>query len=775
MLNQQIKIITLQDVLHYLSRYVKYWRLSLLLALLGLTMALAYFVYGKPSYYSKSIVEYTYVDLPLKSEISDVTGNTKWDRISSVVVSGLGANWLHERVAMRLGLVKNVSEFSSIWHRFLSKVRVNPTVSGHLQIEVWVFQPNLAEVWPQAMLLEYHDYLTESRIKHRETLLKGFTKEMDRIQENIKAEAERDRTFESQNRILENYISNNKLEQLPSQMLTYRTQLDAMEEMSDFIEKSAPTSAEKLALLKKYRSTPLPVGTIVRRGESADPFVSVKSSPMVVTGATGEAKDTPTTPMVVDGNSSNSPIIITPERSHQSEGWEAIEENLQKAKGEYQRLSSTLLPGHEKMRDLKKEIDALTFSLDSEWAKSKASFELEKSHLRERLNSLQESMPEYRKLIASYDDYRRDFRLKSSGRLAWEQAYVSMKGRLTAMEYTGPEVQVEFDFKGFTELRDDVPVSPNKQKLLNYALALALGLGIGGPILHERLKFTSSFVNESEKYFQYPPCGVVPLLKNYELKKDALIEPHKEHNVAHTHAKESFRLIRSTLPFTAPQGNRMQVIMVTSARPNDGKSTIALHLAKSFANSGENVLLVDADLRRGSLHRVFSAPRSTKAGLSDLLLRMVEPADVLQKTPIDKLTFLSKGCSVNIDCDLLASERLRGVLDPLREKFERIVVDSPPILGISDALQITQSVDGALFVIRANQTTQRDIVSASEALRQTGMAVYGFILNSVDFSKIENNYYYGSYYSKYYEPTYYSKSVLDIDVDGEIDQHKREG
>ena len=765
------KIITLQDVLNYLSRYIKHWRLSILLALLGVILALAYFVYGKPSYYSKCVVEYAYVDLPLKSELSDVVGNTKWDKIVYRVVSGLQANWLHERVALRLGLIDNISEFTSIWNRFLSKVRITPTISGHLEIEVWVYEPRLAKIWPQAMLLEYHDYLTESRMKHRDLLVKGFSKEMDRIQENIQAEAERDRQFESENRILENYIANNKLEQLPTQMLTYRTQLDAMEEMGKFIENTAPTSAEKLALMRKYRSSPLPVGTIVRRGETSDPFVSMKASPVVIGGATGESNvanvDSSTSAATAgaSGGSRGASVIVTPERSHKSEAWESIEDNLQKALSEYQRLSVSLLPGHEKMRDLRRQIDAFNFALDAEWEKSKGAFELEKAHLRERLQELQASMPEYRKLVAGYEDYRRDFRLQSSGRLAWEQAYVAMKGRLTAMEYTGPEVQVEFDFHGFTDVRDDVPVSPNKKKLLNYALALALGLGVGGPILHERLRFTSSFVNETEKYCQYAPCGVVPVMKGdvHHIGRTSPVGGASAGRYA-THAVEAFRIIRNTLPFHAPQGNRMQVIMITSARPNDGKSTIAEHLSKSFADAGERVLLIDGDLRRGSLHRDFSVDGGAIEGLAELLAQRGYLEDVLRKTGLSNLTFLSRGLGKNIDYDLLAGGRLKMLVDLMRGGFDRIIIDTPPILGVADSLHITQAVDGVLFVVRSDQTTQRDIVSASDALRQTGAIVYGFVLNSVDFSRMENSYYYGSYYTKYYEPTYYTAEASELTI-----------
>lgn len=756
------RFLTFQDVLQFLSRYVKYWRLGVFSGLLGCVLALAYFVYGKPSYYSKSSVEWTYVDLPIKSEISDVRGNTRWDNIYVQVINGLQSRWLAERTAMRLGLVKNINELGSIWSRYISKIKITSTVSSHLEIEVWVYEPRLAKIWPEAMLLEYHDYLTESRIKHRDTLVQGFNKEMDRIRENLRAETERDRRFESENQILENYVTNNKLEQLPTQMLTYRSQIDAMEEMEKFIDATAPSSGEKLALLQKYRAAPLPVGTIIRRDESPDPFMVKSTAPGVVAGATGDATNsanmTQTPQPGVPAASRAGPTIVMPESTQRTEAWERIDLDLREAEREYQRLSGTLLPGHETMRELKKRIDNLAFSLDAEWKKEIAAFQLEKDHIKERLAQLQDQMPEYRKLIAGYDDYRRDYRLQSSGRLAWEQAYMTMKSRISAMDYTGPEVQVDFHFKGFTDVRDDIPVSPNKQKLMTYALALSLGLGLGAPVLTERLRFTSSFVGEAEKYCQYPACGIVPLMEvgdRHVVRRLAEGESKPDDSHATTHATESFRIIRSSLPFYAPADNKKQVIMVTSARPSDGKSTVAAHLAKSFAESGEKVLLIDADLRRGTLHRSFDLGK-LGVGLMEVLGQSLKWEEAVHHTGLENLEFMSRGKDTKSSHDLLARNQFKELIETLRREFDRIIVDTPPLLGIADSLLISKAVDGLIFVIRADQTTQRDVATASEILHQSGAQVYGFVLNCVNLKRLENYYYYGRYYSRYYEPTYYS-------------------
>ena len=105
---------------------------------------------------------------------------------------------------------------------------------------------------------------------------------------------------------------------------------------------------------------------------------------------------------------------------------------------------------------------------------------------------------------------------------------------------------------------------------------------------------------------------------------------------------------------------------------------------------------------------------------------------------------------------MLSRNQFKDLIEKLRLSFDRIIVDTPPLLGIADSLLISKAVDGQIFVIRADQTTQRDVATASEILHQSGAQVYGFVLNCVNLKSLENHYYYGSYYSRYYEPTYYS-------------------
>ena len=114
--------------------------------------------------------------------------------------------------------------------------------------------------------------------------------------------------------------------------------------------------------------------------------------------------------------------------------------------------------------------------------------------------------------------------------------------------------------------------------------------------------------------------------------------------------------------------------------------------------------------------------------------------------------------------DLLAGKKMADIVESMRTQYDRIIIDTPPLLGIADSQMIRKHVDGVLFVVRSDRTTQRDIATASEILHQNALPVYGFVMNGVDFRRVENSYYYGSYYSKHYEPTYYTALSKEKDL-----------
>lgn len=743
-----------QDFIRLLTKYIKYWKLSALLFCLAALISLSLLVYGNPVYYSNSEVEYQFVDLPIRSETSDLAErNTRYNNIQFVLQTGLSSAWLKERTALKLGLISSVAEYDDITNKILPNLKVTQFVGNLIRLEVWTYRPELARVWPNAMLEEYRSFLTEQRSKHRERLVVNFSEEMDRIREKILEEQANEQNFEAENQILEKYIGQNKLEQLPSELLTIRTRVEAMREMEKFMAETATTIVEKLALYKKYRQTPLPVGTLVRIGQRDRMMLKRSAGPSIPGSAGGDNFAETTSAVNSSANSGSSQVIVVPENSQSKEVWEDIAEELRKSIDDQTRAALRFLPAHPEMRALDQRVKELQVSLNTELERNEQAFQLEKAYLLDQLNQLEASLPEYRKLVSDYDTYKRDFSLLSSGKLAWEQAYSTLKQKLAAMDYTGAESRVNFKFNGFIEVRDDLPVAPNKRKLLMYALALGFGLAFGVPLAIDRLRFTTSIIAEAESVSGLTALGIVPHIGNIryngaaETKSLSDMWPNRQ-------VQECFRLIRSQVTLQKSNSIENKVIMTVSCRESEGKSTVSIFMANAFASAGSKTLLIDADLRRGRLDKRLGLPK-TLPGIADLLVNDDVNCSKVIHSFLPNFDVIPRGNVSQAIQDALSNKRLSEIMSILRTQYDIIIIDTTPILGLADPFDIRRVVDGVVLVIRAETTTHRDMLAVKDLFSRGAAPLIGFILNDVNMSHIENSYYYSSYYPKYYERRYY--------------------
>ncbi|HYF37551.1 MAG TPA: hypothetical protein VD994_19775, partial [Prosthecobacter sp.] len=490
-------VITFQDVFQFLTRFVKYWKTGMLLFLLGVTASLCYYTYGKPTYYSRSLVAYDHVTLPIKSETSDLQGKGKWAQISVILTSALNSRWMIERTAEKLGLVKSLGQYETIRNQFVASVRVTPVPGNILQVEVYAYQAWLVRAWPEAMLAAYKEYTVAQRERFRDNALEGYTTELDRLKERITSEQNASAKFEEDNKLIEQYVSNNGLEAVPGEMLTIKTRLDSMNQVLAMVETAGLPMVQQLSLMKKFRGTPVPVGTIMRTSKP-DPLV-VRGAPQgdnFVASMTSDAPVSPANGPAMPGAPSPAPVIVVPSMVEELEPWERTERSLRAAKQKKEQAALTYLPGHEVMRNLDKEIAELEASLASELATAVTSFKLEKAQMESRFEDLQKRMPDYRRVLNDFDRYKQEYGLMTSGKVLWEAAYADLRKRISTMEHTGIDVRVDFEFQGFTMMRDDIPISPNKQKLLLYGLGLGLGCAVGGCFGLEKLRSTTSLVKE---------------------------------------------------------------------------------------------------------------------------------------------------------------------------------------------------------------------------------------------------------------------------------------
>ncbi len=206
---------------------------------------------------------------------------------------------------------------------------------------------------------------------------------------------------------------------------------------------------------------------------------------------------------------------------------------------------------------------------------------------------------------------------------------------------------------------------------------------------------------------------------------------------------EAFRILRTALAFAAPS-SKPKTLLITSAQASEGKSTIALNLAYVLAKSGKKTLLMDCDLRRPVLHTIFETKR--KPGLTDLIIDKVAIESVIIPTPVENLYFLPAGTTPPSPADLLNSNLTEELLSSLKQDFEYIIIDTPPVLIAADTLILASKVDGVLLVVYAERTKRETVKDAMEVLQNTPGKLLGCVLNGVKPSRRHGYYYYHHYY-----------------------------
>ncbi len=742
---------TLHDLLHVSVKYVKYWKLGALFLAFGLSAAAAYLTYGKPGFYSRSIVSYSDLYSPIRSESSEVVGRGRWAHLQFVLQSALNSRWLVEQTASEMGLVSQPGQYEYVREKFVSKIRASPMPGNLFQIEIYGYQPWVVREWPEAMIAAYQRYMLSQKAKHRENALTAYSGEMESLRNKIYADRSSLVKFEEDNKIIEQYISNNSVEKVPSEMLSIKTRMDSMDDVISMLDSQELSTVEKLSLIKKVKGKPVPVGSIMR---NSLPDNVITTAPPTVQGMVSDAVSQPNSGNVANGsvNGSTSQIVVVPSMVEELEPWEKTERELRAARQEREQLSANYLPGHELMRLVNNRISQLELSLEDEYRVAKSSFLLEREHLNVKFEELQKKMPDYRRVLNDFDRYKQDYYLLSSGRVAWENAYAKLKQKVTEMDYTGSELESDLSFQGFTMLRDDDPVSPNKKSLLMYGLILGLALAGGVSYGFEKFKSSTSLVSDTEQITGLHALGVLPLSQSTDDFRRLFITGQTSSTTGYD-LRESFRIVRTSIPLHVSKDNKCQVILVTSSRPGEGKTVASSVLARSFAEAGEKTILIDADLRRGRIEQLLDV--ADRKGLRSYLVKEASTIDECKThLPGSNLDVVVRGGYNSLAVEELGRPTFADLVTTLRGQYSRIIIDTPPVLGLADALTIAPIVDGVLFVIRAEKTTRRDIIGGIEQIAMTGVPMYGFLLNGVDLNKMENYYYYSSYYPKYYDPGY---------------------
>jgi capsular exopolysaccharide synthesis family protein len=284
----------------------------------------------------------------------------------------------------------------------------------------------------------------------------------------------------------------------------------------------------------------------------------------------------------------------------------------------------------------------------------------------------------------------------------------------------------------------NAPVSPKKSLDLALGLLLGLAIGAGAALVRERLDNTVKNPHEVDELLAAPMLAVVAFDPSSE-KRPLVMQSAP----SSTHA-EAFRKLRTNLQFVNVD-ERPRSVVVTSSVSGEGKSVTAANLALTLAESGMRVLLMDGDLRKPRIATYLGLEGA--AGLTTVLSRQAAVEDVIQLWGTRQLAVLPSGSIPPNPAELLGSQQMINLLSSLRETFDMVVIDAPPLLPVTDAAVLATIADGAMLVVRHGSTTHDQLHQAVRNLRNVDAAIVGSVLNMAPV-KGPDAYYYATYYGE---------------------------
>ncbi|MFN0067409.1 MAG: GumC family protein [Limisphaerales bacterium] len=364
-----------------------------------------------------------------------------------------------------------------------------------------------------------------------------------------------------------------------------------------------------------------------------------------------------------------------------------------------------------------------------------SSMKQEEKFLEEQINRQREEVVRLRGVAREFSRLRED--------LDKEQAiYLDLSKKLSALSQMQPDDElIQILEQG---VGSDKPVAPNRPQIIVLGIFGSLVAGLLFVFLLAKLDDRVESAEELEKQLQEPVLGQLPLVASREVKAFKGLVSVAQLPEDHIFS-ESLRGVRSSVMFAAPD-LRKQVLLVTSSVPGDGKTTFTVNFAITLAKAGHKVLLLDADMRRGTVTDYFGI--KSEPGLSDVLAGVQHWSEVMHRGPTRSLMIVPRGSRVQNPGELLLSRAAAELVAEARKEFDYVIFDCPPVIGMDDAFSLVSHGDGFLFVFRVGETSLKIAKHAVAGIRQRGAQIIGLILNGISLRSPD--YYYTAYYYSNY-------------------------
>ena len=726
-----------KDLIFYFGLVQKHLRLIGLLMASGMLVGLNMYIYKRPTFRAEVLYRIKMIDTPLDSSKIYEDGN------KFTITNQMRAADLRAEAARRIGIPDSETERQELATYHVPEFRVLYQKPDRIKIAMQAYDQSVAMKLIPAVVDTYLERREAVRTELKQEALEKYSREIDEVNEYFTELFESKYDFEQQNRATLLKIEHGKVMQIPRLLMAAKERLERLEMVREQLESLDLTQLQKIAIMHSFQRNRYNSGL-----DSTTSFpVGVESE--VAPSVGGLYKD----PLgFSDQMSSQHQVVVMP--SMVDEGtltWQELETDLRRIDSEIDEMSKTFLPGHPKMRELIKERGRILSHIDTEYNIYFERLLLEETHLEDFASKLESRLDEYNVVSIDNEKIEKRFIAFDGNERGLQKINSDLYKKLQEVLTSYDRDNASIEFLTWLEYPDR-SISISKSKALGYGLILGLGLSIVIPFLLEYLDHTVNSLEGGEELLNITGLGIVPKIDDFSTRGTLLLTDDKDSRIL----MENIRSVRSHLLFSAHDGEVPQVIMLSSACPREGKSFICSNMAVSFANVDEKTLLIDCDLRRGRLDMLFGV--KGRPGMKEVLRGEKDINDVIYKTVVPNLYLLPVGLGDRSNAEILVSNRLSKVFNEMRTQFDRIIVDSPPVLGISDATVLQKHVDTIVVVVASNQTAAADAKNAVKWLRQNGANLSGFVLNKLDLA-VSSNYYQYYYYSKSYYEDYSSENV----------------
>jgi capsular exopolysaccharide synthesis family protein len=423
---------------------------------------------------------------------------------------------------------------------------------------------------------------------------------------------------------------------------------------------------------------------------------------------------------------------------------QALKGTEAKLMAEQSELARKFGPDHPRMIQLDNELASIRAKIGTEMSQVIQTIKNEYTMAKAQEDNLKAALTATKADTQDLSDraiqYRVLLRDVETNRALYENVLKSLKTITTTENVPATNIRIVYP-----ATVPQAPVSPRTSRNLYVGSSLGLFFGLLLALGLEGMDTTLKTPEEVEKWLEAPTLAMIPHL---DLKdKSELVVHHGTEPLA----SESYRGLRTSILFSSP-GKAPRIILVTSSLPAEGKTLNAVNLATVMAKAEGRVLLVDSDLRHPDLHKIFQVPR--EPGLTNFLVGEIDSLPFLE-TEVPNLFVLPSGPISPNPSELLGSERMQEFLTRAREEFARTILDSPPLVSVTDAAIISARVDGVLLIVKAETVPRKAALEAKGQMEELNANILGAILNDVPPNR---NIYYHYYYHRY-RSYYHSKET----------------